>query len=383
MAAKRKLSEASGVPSSKSILANFLNENKEDHFNFIKPSETIISSGSLGLDSLIKIRSGSFVRLCGKGSELGKTSECFVLAENYMKVMPNSKTIFIKAEARLTPELQKRSGLKFVTDSEDWDIGTVFVLSTNTFEKIASFLENIIPEMYEAGERLCVILDSLDGLILKSDKDKDLWNGDENVKVAGVPMLTKILFKRLALKVVHYDVLFLITSQYTAEIKLDPYSKTPPRQSDGSGGSAINHQSDITLSYQSRYGGDFILEKEKEKPDPIKNKTLGVYATVEIKKSTTDVSGQKVRIPIKKDRVGCAIWVEKELTDMLVAFGMVVKSGAWFSFTENIISLAKQDGVEIKPQHQGMNSLYQYIEEDKVAFEWLLKKVKSLINAFD
>lgn len=364
---------------SKNALSSFLETNQEAHYNFVQPNETVISSGSLSLDSIIKVRSGSFVRLGGKGSELGKTSQCFVFADNYMKAMKNSKTIFIKSEARLTPEMKERTGLKFVSDPSEWDFGTVFVFSCNVFETIASLLESLIPKMYEAGERLCIILDSLDGVILKGDRDKDIWSGDENIKVAGVPLLSKIMFKRLALKVVHYDVLFLITGQYTSEIKLDPYSKSPPRQSDGSGGSAINHQSDITLSYQPRYGQDYILENQKEKPDPIKNKILGVYATIEVKKSSTDVSGQRVRIPIKKGRSGCAIWVEKELADMVIAFGLISKKGAWFSFSDEIIQMAEKDSVNIKQQHQGMNSVYDYIEENEDVFNWLLKKVKEII----
>jgi len=378
MPAKRK-EDQSSESDSKDMLSAFLKDNEQNHFNYLQPEEQTISSGSLGLDTLIKVRSGSFVRICGKGSELGKTSQCFVFAQNFMDKMEKSKTIFIKSEARLTPEMQKRTGMKFVTSPLDWEYGTVFVFSCNVFETIASLIESILPKMNEAGEKLCIILDSLDGVILKSDKEKNLWGGDENIKVAGVPLLTKILFKRLALKIVHFDALFLITSQYTADIKLDPYSKAPPRQTDGAGGSAINHQSDITLSYQPRYGGDYILEKANEKPDPIKNKSIVVYATVEIKKSSTDVTGSKVRIPIKKGRSGCAIWVEKELVDMIVAFELISKKGAWYSFSDTIIAMAKQDGVEIQPQHQGISSVYEYIENNKEVFEWLLKKVKEII----
>lgn len=382
MAAKKK-EDNSNQSDSKDMLSSFLDSHEDTHFNFVQPNETVISSGSLGLDSLITVRSGSFVRLGGKGSELGKTSQCFVFAGNYMKVMPKSKTLFIKAEARLGPDMKERTGLTFVSNPNDWEIGTVFVFSCNVFETIASLIETLVPKMHEAGERLCIILDSLDGVILKDDKEKDLWGGTENVKVAGVPSLTKILFKRLALKIVHYDVLFLITGQYTSEIKLDPYAKTPPRQSDGSGGSAINHQSDITLSYLPRYGSDYILENQKEKPDPVKNKTLGVYATIEVKKSSTEVTGQKIRIPIKKGRKGCAIWVEKELVDMIVAFEMISRKGGWYSFSENIIELAKKDGLELQVQHQGMASVYDYIENNQDVFQWFLKKVKELINAFN
>lgn len=376
MAAKSKTT----AEGSEGYFSSFLDENEKDHFNFVKPKEVVISSGSLALDSLIKIRSGSFVRLCGKGSELGKTSEAFVLARNYMKVMPNSKTLFIKAEARLTPEMQERQDLEFVTEPSKWKAGTVFVFSCNVFETIASAIEGLLPKMKEEGENLCIILDSLDGVILKADREKDIWSGSESVKVAGSALLLKILLRRLALQVVHYDVLFLLTSQYTAEIKLDPYSKAPPRQTDGSGGNAISHQTDTLLVYETKLSGDFILEKPDLKPDPVKNKTIGVYATVNIKKSSTDVSNQKVKIPIKRGRRGCAVWVEKEVADMIVAFELIKRAGAWYKFSEEIIELAKQDGVEIKEQHQGMNAVYEYIENDKAAFDWLYKKVQEIIS---
>jgi hypothetical protein len=41
--------------------------------------------------------------------------------------------------------------------------------------------------------------------------------------------------------------------------------------------------------------------------------------------------------------------------------------------------MAKDDGVEIQTQHQGMSSLYDYIENNKNVFEWLLKKVNEII----
>jgi RecA/RadA recombinase len=163
MAAKKKEEHTD----SKSLLKNILQQNKDSHYNYVQPKQVVIPSGSLALDSLVKIRTGSFVRMCGKGSELGKTSECLVLAENFMKTMPKSKTIFVKAEARLSPEMQERSGLKYVIDSDEWDYGTVFVFGTNEFELIASTLETMIPSMHEDGEHLCVILDSLDGVILR------------------------------------------------------------------------------------------------------------------------------------------------------------------------------------------------------------------------
>ena len=365
--------------SSKDALGSLLKLSKGDHYNDVVAKNLPISTGSLLLDSQIKIRSGSVIRLCGAGAELGKTSEAFVLAQNFMNVMPKSKTIYIKAESRLSPEMQKRSGHKFVSNSEDWEYGTVFVWSVNFFETIASTLESLLKTMHEGGEYLCIIWDSLDGTILKSDSQKDVW-GNESVKVAGVPLLTKLLFKRFALPLSHYDALMIITSQYSAAIKIDPYSKDVPRQIEGSGGSSIGHQSDYVLYYHPRYNGDFILEKPDEKPDLVKNKVLGVFSTVEIRKSATDVTGTKLKIPILKGRIGCAIWVEKEVVDMAVQYGQLTRKGAWFSFAQSLIDEAKIDGVEIKEQHQGINGVFDYIDSNRNIFDWLYTKFKKMID---
>lgn len=381
MAAKKKIDPEDSTVNTNDAFEAFLKDNEKDHFNYIEPVNKIISTGSLNLDAYIKIRSGSVVRLAGKGAELGKTSESLVIAQNYMDTMPRSKTLYIKAEAKLGPELKARSGMKYVTKASEWEYGTVFIFSTNIFETIAKCLEDQLPKMHEAGEHLCIILDSLDGVILKSDAEKDLWGGDEQVKVAGVPLLSKILFRRLAMKINHYDALMLITCQYAAEIKLDKYSKAPVRQGDSSGGNAVNHQNDITISYALRTGGDYIYEKEKEKPDPIKNKCLGLYATVDIKKSSTDVTGSRVRIPIQKGRIGNAIWKEREVVELAVQWGLLVGKGAWFNFGETLIEQALADGVVLKEQHQGLNGVYKYIDENKDVFNWLYNRFSKTVSA--
>jgi hypothetical protein len=373
-----KAAPESTEPSSNDVLASLMSQHKSDHYNEVEAKHTFISSGSLILDQYVKVRSGGVVRLSAKQPEAGKSSQSFVFADNYMKTMPKSKTIYVKAEGRLSPEIQARTGMRFVTNPAEWSYGTVFVLSTNVFETVADIVEKLIKDMHEKGEHLCVIIDSLDGLILK--KDLEVKGIDGNVMVAGVPKLTKLLFRRLALPITHYDALLIITGQYSADIKIDPYAPAVPRLGDSSGGSSIPHQCDYILSYAPRYGGDLILEDENAKPDPVKNKIVGVWATIEVKKSATDTTGTKVKIPIKKGRVGCAIWVEKEVVDMAIAYDLVKRSGAWFSFDAALIKEAKEAEVTLKDKVQGINGLYDYIEEDRAVFEWLLARFKKMLG---
>lgn len=382
MAPTKKTKETPEEPqsTSKDLLNDFLNEDTTEHFAFITPKHIRISTGSLILDSLVSIRSGGVVRLVGKGAELGKTSEAFVLADNYMKTMPKAKTLYVKAEARLTPEIIARSGLRFVYRAEDWEPGTVFVFPCNVFERMAEGLERFLPAMHEAGEHLCVIIDSLDGLMLRADRTKDVWSPKaENVKVAGVPLLTKLLFRRLGLPITHYDALMLVTGQFSADIKLDQYAPTTPRQAESSGGNAIAHQSDYVFQYLPRYQGDQILEDPAQKPDYLKNKTVGVYATLEIKKSGTDVTGAKVRIPIKKGRVGNAIWVEREIADMLLGWELLTKSGSWLKLDKDLRKeIETETGVAFPEQVQGLENVFRALEVEPKVVQFLFQKLTSL-----
>ncbi len=370
-------------PSSLDVLGSILTETKEEHFNNVVAQNQVISTGSLILDSLVRIRTGSMVRLCGSGSELGKSSEAAVLAANFMSTVEKSKTIWIKAESRLSPEFQTRTGLKFVTKPEDWVDGTVFVWSVNIFEVIAGSLEKMLKTMHDLGEKLCVVWDSLDGTILRGDAEKDVWGtkGDSaEVMVAGVPKLTKLLFRRLGLPVAHYDALMIITSQHSTAISISKYAKDVPRQVEASGGSNIAHQADYVFYYTPRYQGDYILEQPEAKPDPIKNKVLGVYATIEIKKSGTDVTGTKVKIPIKKGRVGCSIWSEKEACDLILSFQLVTVKASWLLFDAQIIEEAAKQGITLKEKIQGINQLYDYLESDKAILNFFLAKIKAAIS---
>lgn len=383
--------------SSTSALMDMVKEHKSEHFVYVQPKHQLISTGSLILDSLCKVRSGSVVRLVGKGAELGKSSQGFVFMANYLATMPKAKGLYFKAEARLTPEIRKRSGLKWVDRPEDWVAGTVFVYPVNVFEVMAETLERLLPQMHELDEHLCVMIDSLDGLMLRADKAKALWADDSaNVKVAGVPKLTKELFRRLGLPIVHYDVLMLVTGQYSAAISLDPYAAKEHRQAQTSGGNAISHQADYVFEYQPRLQGDKILEKPKEKPDWRTNKELGVNVTIDIKKSGTDVTGARPKVPIRKGRVGSAIWVEREIGDMLLQWALLTPKkdpktgkpggGAWVTFDPRLRAEIKAaTGVEMPEHINGLNNVYAELEkpEAKPAVAYLFEYFRKLVGGED
>lgn len=379
---------------SKSVLADILERTKNDHFAFVTCNHKVISSGSLILDSLCKIRSGDVIRLVGKGAELGKTSQTLVFLGNYMSVMEKSKAMLVIAEGRLSQEIMARSGLKFVFSSDEWDYGTIFVFPCNVFETVASTIETVLRSMTACGEHLAIGLDSMDGLILKEDAKKDLFgNPDKDKpKVAGVPYMTKLLFRRLALLILYQDALLIVTGQYSAAININDYSGAPPRQVSSAGGSNIGHQSSYVWEYLARNTGDYILEDPNQRMDYIYNKILGVYATLDIKKSSTDVTGARVKVPIRKGKIGCAIWTEYEVADLLIIWGLLKKparkngdedaerqfKGAWLEFDAGLRSDIIAIDPDVPEKFQGIGRVRFYLEEHPQVTSLLSDKFRNL-----
>jgi hypothetical protein len=162
------------------------------------------------------------------------------------------------------------------------------------------------------------------------------------------------------------------------------------------------------LYYRPRANSHFILEDDGEKPDPVKNQILGVNVHIDVRKSATDSTGYLLKIPIKKDKIGNCIWVEKELFDTLFLLGLVTKKGAWIELSEIVekwietanqpiieqnktIAAAnkdKKDGdkkallplIDFKVKHQGLGQFSTYFENNPRTLEVLLEKIRTLYS---
>jgi len=378
--AKTKETEAVSTSElSKNLLGSMLVGYKETHYNGKGLAPTRISTGSLILDSYIKLMTGTTIRMGGP-AEVGKTSEAMLIADNYMKTISKSKAIYINAEAKFGPEIQARTGMKFTEDPAQWDYGTVFIFQTNVFDTVCDTLEALLRQMYDNGEYLCIIIDSVDMLRLASTLKK---SATDNKKPAGVNFLTKEMFRRISHEVHAYNALMIMITQYSAVFNLDPYTKEAPQLMEGNNTHALNHQAAYALYYRPRNRKDYILTlaDEKAPPDREKNPIRGVNVKIDLRKTSTDETGVLVEIPIKRGRVGNCVWTEKEAVDMALIFGLITKKGAgWFSFEETLVAQAKKEGVEIVPKIQGIDVLYDYFENNKPVCDWFLAKIKRVIS---
>ena len=374
--AKKK--EDGSVLTSSEILSTFLKNNKEDHYNFEDDFEYKVSSGSLQLD--IQLGGGfgpGLHRFCGI-NEGGKTSAALEVMKNFLRTVPNAKGFYIKAEGRLSNEMKARSGVPFTIKAEDWDVGTCFVFESNIYETVVDAMRNLVSNN-EEGIKYYFLLDAVDGLITKGDLDKTF---EDSNKVAGGAVIAANFMKRMSIALAKRGHMAVFVSQVRADIKLDPYSKAPIRQTSATGGNALLHFANWILEFEARYNGDMILQDPNNKRiDLEKNPAIGHWAKVTVKKSPNEKTNLQIPYPIRYGRKnGTSIWVEKELVDLLYAWEFMNKAGAWVKPSDDFVELVKELNIEVPENFQGEKALFKFIEENPELVKFLSNYFKSSIN---
>lgn len=375
--AKTKTTEEKKITSS-DILSTFLKQNAEDHYNFEETVDYKVSSGSLQLDLQLGGGFGPGLHRFVGMNEGGKTSEALEVMKNFLVEIPNSKGFYIKAEGRLSPEMQKRSGVKFVFSPEEWVAGTCFVFESNIYETVVDAMRKLVSNN-EEKIKFCFLLDAVDGLIAKGDMDKSF---EESSKVAGGAVIAATFMKKLSIALAKRGHMAIFISQVRADIKLDPYSKAPIRQTSATGGNALLHFANWILEFEPRFKGDLILQNPSDKTiDVQKNPPVGHWAKVTVKKSPNEKTNLTIPYPIRYGRTGGkSIWIEKEIVDLLLAWEMVMKGGAWFSPSEDFLELLIQNGLSFPEKVHGESNLFKTIEEDKALLEFLIKYFRNMIG---
>lgn len=350
------------VVNASSFASAFLNskENKDFHYNFAEAAEDyLVSTGSIILDNKIGggFRAG-LLRFVGV-TEGGKSSEALLVLHNMLNSISNTRGLYVKAEGRLSPEVQARSGVKFVTDPEEWKLGTCLILECNVFDTVFDFIRGMLKNN-PMKERYCIIIDSMDGLISKGDIEKT--TGEAN-KVAAGALLTSDFLKRVSLGMSKFGHICILTAQQRSKVSIDPYAKQDTNNTTGSsGGNASLHYPDWILEFQRVYKSDKIMDDPKAPVGP-DNKVYGHMAKVLICKSTNETTGDIVKYPIKYGRKnGSSIWVEREIIDMLLMWEFISKKGTWFSFDDEVNTFLDAKGLSISQPIQGKKAVYEVLE---------------------
>jgi hypothetical protein len=170
---------------------------------------------------------------------------------------------------------------------------------------------------------------------MKEDLKKDFQDAH---KVAGGALLGAKFMQKMSIALAKRGHMAIFISQVRADIKLDPYTKKD------------------------------------------KNKILGHYAKITVKKSPNEKSNYTLQYPVRYGRTGGnSVWVEKELIEMLYGWEYVHKRGAWISADESFLELLKENGLDFPEKVQGEAKLSNLFEEDQKLTNFLTSYFKKII----
>lgn len=360
---------------SSEALSSFLKQNEEHHYNFEEEIDYKVSCGSLKVDFELNGGLGPGLHRFTGMNEGGKSSEALEVMKNFLKT-PNSKGVYIKAEGRLSKEMRARCGVDFTYDEGGWNSGACFVFDCNIYETVLDLMRVLVAKNPEQT-RYCFVLDSLDGLIMKDDLKKGF---EDSHKVAGGALLGAKFMQKMSIALAKRGHMAIFISQVRADIKLDPYSKAPIRQTTATGGNALLHFANYILEFEPRFKKDLILENPTQPIDQQKNKILGHIAKITVKKSPNEKTNYTLEYPIKYGRSnGNSIWVEKEIIDMLYLWGYVNKKGAWISAEKDFLEILSSKGLEFPEKIQGEPKLNSLLEDNPNLTTFLINHFKELI----
>jgi len=368
---KKDETEESSVLTPAQQAMSYLKNNKEDHYNFEEEQFYKVPTSSLTVNAMI---GGGFCpgaqRAIGITSG-GKTSFTLDGMFNFFKGGAGRMGVYVKAEGRLSKEMQERSGVKFVTNPNEWVDGTCFVFESNVFEAIFGFIGDLINNNPQKV-KYYFILDSLDMMAKRDDLAKPL--GDAQT-VAGGALITSVFLKKTSAALAKRGHICWFLSQVRDSIKINPYEKGTPRQGSASGGHAVEHAGDYVLEFMPRWNDDIIREG-----DPKTGKIIGHYCRIKVVKSNNEKNGTEIRYPIRYNRTGgTSVWVEREIVDLLFGWEFMKRSGAWFSFDESIREEIKtKAGIDLPEKIQGMDNVYVYFEGNKQATNFFYEKFLSM-----
>ena len=343
----------------------YLNQHKNDHYNFEKDHHYSVSSGSLLLDIEMGggIRPG-VVRATGV-SEGGKTSCALAFARNFQKE-EKRMVVYIKAEGRLSDDMITRAGID--TNKKKW-----FVYKSNVYESVVDFMRCLVQDNPEEYNYMFII-DSMDALIPRGDLEK---GSDDAVKVAGGSLISSAFLKRMALGLATRGHICFMISQVRSKVSINPYAKEDPKLTNASGGNALLHYSDWILEFQERFNKDLISTQPNGKGD-----MLGHWCKIVFRKTPNEKTGTLVKYPIKyRADEGQSVWVEYEVVDMLLQWDMAVAKGAWVTIADELCQeVEKETKLECKKQHQGMDNLRKYFSENPEIGKYLFNKFRNALK---
>jgi len=321
-------------------------------------SDDIITTGSLSLDIALGggFRSAS-VSLFYGDKESGKTSQGLSWGRNWQKHYGEKGwVVFFDAEGRLTNYKKKASGI----DSE-----RLILVRSNASEAIFRTIQTLILENKE-DNKYFFIIDSVNAMTVEDERKKVIG---EMAAVAGGARINSAALKRLSLPIHTKGHHLYICSQERVSNITGSGKKSSP-----SGGKAPGFYGDtiakMGLAFKAN-SPQVILDGDKQ---------IGRITSIKFEKTANEETSTSVDVPIKFKHTG-GIWSEYDTINCAIAWGLILKRGAWYSFSDTMISLAKDklpdlDLSEVKVQ--GVMSLATYLEQIPDVNQLIIGAIKEM-----
>lgn len=275
----------------------------------------------------------------------GKTTTCLQICSNAQRDGRN--VIYLDGESRLKAyNLVGIDGLdieriNIVHSPEDGE-----QLSAEDFLNIA---EGLIKRKENAGAVL--VIDSCSSLVPRAELDE---SASATIR-ASLPKLLSHWIKKNAQSVVNNRIIVLIITHYITNTSGYGKVKIPDC------GKMVQYQADTRIDITR-------IEPWEEG-----GKKIGQLVHWDIACSSLGASGTDC---ISYIRYGKGIDKEKEVMELAESFGVIDKSGAWYS----IPFLSEMEEFEQSPKFQGQSKIYDFLSERQDIYSEVRKRVQDFLQ---
>jgi recombination protein RecA len=293
---------------------------------------------TLSLDIALSggIPEGSSVLMSGK-PKVGKTTLALHYVQQCHREDPTKKAFFFDVEGRLRTELLdcfpdlNRENIAIVRSNE------------NKILSAEDFLNLVYTTLKDYPKCIC-ILDSIAALCPEAELSSNIGDG---VKMAGTASLMYKMFRRVS------QILPVTKSTFIALTHMiaNP-NPGPGKKSYGVGGNA------------PQYGASVWLEGGwKQDIEDTNNKTIGQNAHFYIVASALGSPGADVSIPII---YGKGVDETMDLFNLACEFGIISKSGAWYTVPGN------------KEKLQGQMNVIEHLRKNQVLSKEIYDQIRTM-----
>jgi recombination protein RecA len=251
------------------------------------------------------------------------------------------------------------------TLDEDWarkigvDVDSMYILKPQS--QSAEDIFQMLLDMIETDEVGLCIIDSLGVMLSKQAYEKDMTEKT----YGGISMALTLFSKKAELLCAKYDCLLIGINQMRDDMNSMYGGRTT------TGGKAWKHNCSVRLMFAK---GDFIDSAgnrlNKSCDEPKGNKVMVSIAKTKVDKPDRKTGFYTLMYDYGVDEIA-------DLVEVAMKYGIINKSGAWFSFVDIETGEIVTDAEGNVLKFQGQANLVDFIKNDEVMLEELREQVNN------